>query len=342
LPRLLALPQRASAALPRRRRAAEAPHDPAAADAVPPARLRTRRPEDAFLYQVGNKDVVRCLAECNEVLTLVRRTIRTPSSTPTSSSAAARCSIPIRGWGSADGFGVDAALRRCARRRTRRSTSSTRCAASSARPCSASKDVRKRCDEQFQALRRASFRVLEDFVRNLSALRSSAASSSRSRKSATSTSPPSRNWRRPSPRSRRAFRACVKFLLKPERSSPIASGRRAACRRGPVPKVAEGRKSRRPSARRRRTGDAHRDRQQPAHRGRHRDDADHRRHHGDLRHAEPGQGRAEEALQVRRRRGRRPVRRADEAAGPVRRELPRPLRFARPSATSTSTASASN
>ena len=26
--------------------------------------------KDAFLYQVGNKDVVRCLAECNEVLTL--------------------------------------------------------------------------------------------------------------------------------------------------------------------------------------------------------------------------------------------------------------------------------
>ena len=29
--------------------------------------------KDAFLYQVGNREVVRCLAECNEVLTLVRR-----------------------------------------------------------------------------------------------------------------------------------------------------------------------------------------------------------------------------------------------------------------------------
>ncbi|MFN7138609.1 MAG: DNA repair ATPase, partial [Limisphaerales bacterium] len=29
--------------------------------------------KDAFLYQVGNKDVVRCLAECNEVLTLIRK-----------------------------------------------------------------------------------------------------------------------------------------------------------------------------------------------------------------------------------------------------------------------------
>jgi hypothetical protein len=29
--------------------------------------------KDAFLYKVGNKDVVRCLAECNEVLTLVRK-----------------------------------------------------------------------------------------------------------------------------------------------------------------------------------------------------------------------------------------------------------------------------
>ena len=28
---------------------------------------------EAFLYQVGNKDVVRCLAECNEVLTLIYR-----------------------------------------------------------------------------------------------------------------------------------------------------------------------------------------------------------------------------------------------------------------------------
>src|SRR6478735_2798462 len=29
--------------------------------------------KDAFLYQVGNKEVVRCLAECNEVMTLVRK-----------------------------------------------------------------------------------------------------------------------------------------------------------------------------------------------------------------------------------------------------------------------------
>jgi hypothetical protein len=52
-------------------------------------RLRSTSPatsppgqRDAFLYQVGNKDVVRCLAECNEVLTLVGREPPTPNSTP--------------------------------------------------------------------------------------------------------------------------------------------------------------------------------------------------------------------------------------------------------------------
>ena len=67
--------------------------------------------KDAFLYQVGNKEVVRCLAECNEVLTLVRK------ENPYAElyvDLTKRCSAIVDSYpwlSNADGFQVDAALR---------------------------------------------------------------------------------------------------------------------------------------------------------------------------------------------------------------------------------------
>jgi hypothetical protein len=66
--------------------------------------------KDTFLYQVGNKDVVRCLAECNEVLTLAGK--ETPYA-ELYSDLVRRCTAMLDAYpwlASADGFQINDAL----------------------------------------------------------------------------------------------------------------------------------------------------------------------------------------------------------------------------------------
>ncbi|MEN9675077.1 MAG: hypothetical protein RIS76_973 [Verrucomicrobiota bacterium] len=127
--------------------------------------------KDAFLYQVGNKDVVRCLAEANEVLTLASR--NTPYA-ELYTDLVRRCTtlLDAYSWlGTADGFGLDEALRQlrtCADQAVDEFAKVRRLQQEAVLQVTA---IRKRCDERFQAVRRAGFASLEDFVHNLAALR---------------------------------------------------------------------------------------------------------------------------------------------------------------------------
>jgi len=127
--------------------------------------------KDAFLYQVGNKEVVRCLAECNEVLTLVRK--ENPYA-ELYTDLVKRCGAILDAYpwlSSADGFGVDEALRHVREAADKAVDEFDKVRRLQREAVERVKDVRKRCTERFQTLRRASFNALNDFVQNLSALR---------------------------------------------------------------------------------------------------------------------------------------------------------------------------
>jgi hypothetical protein len=126
---------------------------------------------NAFLYQVGNKDVVRCLAECNEVMTLVRR--ENPYA-ELYTDLVKRCGALLDSYpwlASADGFGVDAALRGVLEAADQAVDEFDKVRRLQREAVDRVAAVRKRCVEQFQLLRRASFRALNDFVGNLANLR---------------------------------------------------------------------------------------------------------------------------------------------------------------------------
>jgi hypothetical protein len=127
--------------------------------------------KDAFLYQVGNKEVVRCLAECNEVMTLVRK--ENPYA-QLYTDLVKRCSAILDSYpwlSSADGFQVDAALRQVREAADKAVDEFDKVRRLQREAVEQVKDVRQRCTDQFQTIRRASFRVLNDFVLNLATLR---------------------------------------------------------------------------------------------------------------------------------------------------------------------------
>lgn len=127
--------------------------------------------KDAFLYQVGNKEVVRALAECNEVLTLVRK--ENPYA-QIYTDLVKRCGTILDSYpwlSSADGFGLDAALRAVREAADKAVDEFDKVRRLQREAVERVKDVRKRCTDQFQNIRRASFRVLNDFVLNLASLR---------------------------------------------------------------------------------------------------------------------------------------------------------------------------
>lgn len=127
--------------------------------------------QDAFLYQVGNKEVVRCLAECNEVMTLVRK--ENPYA-ELYTDLVKRCGAILDSYpwlSSADGFGVDAALRGVGEAADKAVDEFDKVRRLQREAVERVTDVRKRCVEQFQNIRRANFRVLNDFVLNLATLR---------------------------------------------------------------------------------------------------------------------------------------------------------------------------
>lgn len=126
---------------------------------------------EAYLYQVGNRDVVRCLAECNEVLTLLRR--EEPYA-ELYADLVRRCAQILDGYpwiSHAEAFGLDAALRRvreAADRAVDEFDKVVRLRAEARRHLQA---VRERCDAEFHAIRRAPLRQIDEFVRHLAALR---------------------------------------------------------------------------------------------------------------------------------------------------------------------------
>jgi hypothetical protein len=127
--------------------------------------------KDAFLYQVGNKEVVRCLAECNEVMTLVRK--ENPYA-EIYTDLVKRCGAILDSYpwlASADGFGLDGALRAVREAADKAVDEFDKVRRLQREAVERVKDVRKRCTDQFQNVRRASFRVLNDFVLNLASLR---------------------------------------------------------------------------------------------------------------------------------------------------------------------------
>lgn len=199
---------------------------------------------DAFLYQVGNREVVRCLAEGNEVLTLVRK------DTPYAELYAdlvVRCNGMLDGYpwlSHAEGFGLDEALRQVREAANQAVDEFDKVLRLQREAVRQVEEMRKRATERFQEIRRASFKVLDDYVRNLAALRALtgevislkevryidvAALETIGREVAEETA--------------RLSGACVEFLLKPESLDPYrkAAAEHLAAAES-VSRVAEGKK----------------------------------------------------------------------------------------------------
>ncbi|HWN96015.1 MAG TPA: DNA repair ATPase, partial [Methylomirabilota bacterium] len=126
---------------------------------------------DAFLYQVGNKDVVRGLAECNEVLTLVRKDNPYAElyADLVKRSGAILDNYP---WlSSPECFQIDAALRQVREVADKAVDEFDKVRRLQREAVQRVNDVRGRAEERFRLLRRASFTALNDFVQNLAALR---------------------------------------------------------------------------------------------------------------------------------------------------------------------------
>ncbi len=127
--------------------------------------------KDAFLYQVGNKDVVRALAECQEILTLARK--EHPYAELyvdlVKRSNALLDSYP---WlAHAECHQIDAAVRAVRDAADQAVDEFDKVRRLQREAAQRVKDARQRCDERFQLVRRSSLNRLEEFVQNLTALR---------------------------------------------------------------------------------------------------------------------------------------------------------------------------
>ena len=199
---------------------------------------------DAFLYQVGNKDVVRCLAECNEVLTLAGR--ENPYS-ELYTDLVRRCTAMLDAYpwlSDADGFGIHESLRQLQEVADRAVDEFAKVRRLQHEAVLRVADVRKRCEERFQAIRRAGLGALEDFVHNLAALRQLRGElvSLREVRYADLTAVASLE-KAVLERLQELSSACVRFLLKPEALEPYrkqASVHLASV--DSIAKVADGRK----------------------------------------------------------------------------------------------------
>jgi len=126
---------------------------------------------DAFLYQVGNREVVRCLAECNEVLTLVNRD-EPYAELYTDLVRRSGAIIDAYPWLShEEGFQIDAALRAVGEAADRAVDEFDRVTRMRREAHDRVVKARKECELRFQEIRRANFGTLNDYVANLAALR---------------------------------------------------------------------------------------------------------------------------------------------------------------------------
>ncbi len=126
---------------------------------------------DAFLYQVGNKEVVRCLAECNEVVTLARRD---HPYAELYTDLVNRCGGILDGYpwlSNPEGFEIDDALQALREAANQAVDEFDKVLRLQREAVAQVEAVRKRCADRFDEIRRATFKALGDYVRNLAALR---------------------------------------------------------------------------------------------------------------------------------------------------------------------------
>jgi len=126
---------------------------------------------DAFLYQLGNKDVVRCLAEVHEISSLVHR--RQPYA-ELYADVVKRCAVVLDAYpwlAHADAFKLDEALRQVRDGANQAVDEFDKVRRLQREAVHQVDHLRRRCDEQFGALRRASLNRLEGHVQHLAALR---------------------------------------------------------------------------------------------------------------------------------------------------------------------------
>lgn len=127
--------------------------------------------KDAFLYKVGNKDVVRALAEINETLTLVNK------DNPYAELYAdlvkrAETILDSYPWlASEDGFGINESLKAVREAADKAVDEFDKVRRLQREAELRVQDLRKRSGERVNTIRRASFKTLDDFVKNLAALR---------------------------------------------------------------------------------------------------------------------------------------------------------------------------
>jgi hypothetical protein len=200
--------------------------------------------KDAFLYNVGNKEVVRCLAEGNEVISLAHRD---HPYAELYTDLVTRSTSLLDGYpwlSNAEGFGIDESLRTL-REAANQAVDEFDKVLRLQREAVAQVDgIRKRCTDRFQDIRRANFKTIADYVKNLAALRGltgelitlkevryidTAALDTAGKEVAEETA--------------RLSDACVSFLLKPEALEPyraIAAQHLAEAEK--VTKVAEAKK----------------------------------------------------------------------------------------------------
>ncbi|HUS34609.1 MAG TPA: DNA repair ATPase [Verrucomicrobiae bacterium] len=127
--------------------------------------------KDAFLYQVGNKEVVHALADANQIVSLVRK--ENPYAEIyddlVKRSGAILDSYP---WlSSPEGFGVNEALRNVRDAADKAVDEFDKVRRLQREAVEYVKAARKRAEERFNSIRRAGFRALDEFVQNLAALR---------------------------------------------------------------------------------------------------------------------------------------------------------------------------
>ena len=126
---------------------------------------------DSLLFQVGNKSVVKAMAECNEVLLLIQK--ESPYADLYADMAAKAGSIPsAHTWlGSEEGGKITEVLKGVAETAEKAIAEFDKVRRLKLEARERSEDIAKRSKELFSQVGRANFRSVDDFVANLGGLR---------------------------------------------------------------------------------------------------------------------------------------------------------------------------
>ena len=177
--------------------------------------------KDAFLYQVGNKDVVRCLAECNEVLTLVRK--ENPYA-ELYGDLVKRCGAILDAYpwlNTEHGCQINDALRQVREVADKAVDEFAKVRRLQREAVQRVQDVRQRCEERFNTIRRSSLYKLEEYVQNLSALRQLRGELITLKEVRyVDLAQVGETEKKVTDQTEQLSTACVKFLLKPEALEP--------------------------------------------------------------------------------------------------------------------------